>query len=199
MVLASRRKTASGYGRYLAWLRDTGKLEPSCLPQERVTKEIVTGYVDHLAAYNRGYTVLCRVQELYDAIRVMAAGAGVGVAATDRLGRPLAHAACQEQDRPDPASPSAGRAGHGADGARGLRRRPDAASARRAVPRRPDDRPSRLSAGSYLQLRRHRHWQLAPGNGDPQQRALCRPAGLEPAALCQESGDAARRIAKPNP
>ena len=72
MVLASRRKTASGYGRYLAWLRDTGKLEPSCLPQERVTKEIVTGYVDHLAAYNRGYTVLCRVQELYDAMRVMA-------------------------------------------------------------------------------------------------------------------------------
>jgi len=69
---ASRRKTASGYGRYLAWLRDTGKLDPSCLPQERVTKEIVTGYVDHLSAYNRGYTVLCRIQELYDAIRVMA-------------------------------------------------------------------------------------------------------------------------------
>ena len=32
----------------------------------------MAAYVDHLLAVNRGYTVLCRVQELYDAIRVMA-------------------------------------------------------------------------------------------------------------------------------
>jgi site-specific recombinase XerD len=69
---ASRRKTASGYGRYLTWLRDTGKLDPSCPPADRVTKELVTAYIADLGACNRGYTVLCRVQELYDAMRVMA-------------------------------------------------------------------------------------------------------------------------------
>jgi integrase len=69
---ASRRKTASGYGRYLAWLNAKSSLDPSCPPADRVTKEQVSAYVADLSARNRGYTVLCRVQELYDAIRVMA-------------------------------------------------------------------------------------------------------------------------------
>ena len=69
---ASHRKTSSGYGRYLAWLQARGLLDFCCPPADRVTKELVAAYVDHLLAVNRGYTVLCRVQELYDAMRVMA-------------------------------------------------------------------------------------------------------------------------------
>jgi len=70
--LASRRKTSKGYGRFLAWLEQMGLLDPSCSPADRVTPELATAYVEHLFASNRGYTVLCRAQELYDAIRVMA-------------------------------------------------------------------------------------------------------------------------------
>jgi integrase/recombinase XerD len=69
---SSRRKISSGYGRYLAWLSAKGLLDPCCAPGDRVTKEFVTAYVEDLAAHNRGYTVLCRAQELYDAIRAMA-------------------------------------------------------------------------------------------------------------------------------
>ena len=69
---ASRRKTSSGYGRYLVWLGARDLLDSSCPPADRVTKDLVAAYVDDLAICNRGYTVLCRVQELYDAIRVMA-------------------------------------------------------------------------------------------------------------------------------
>src|SRR5262249_7633872 len=47
-------------------------LDPAATPAERVTREKVAEYVEHLLALNRGYTVLCRLQELYDAIRVMA-------------------------------------------------------------------------------------------------------------------------------
>jgi integrase len=68
---ASRRKTASGYGRYLAWLEAKGSLDPCCPLADRVTKERVTAYIEDLGACNRGYSGLCRVQELYDAIRVM--------------------------------------------------------------------------------------------------------------------------------
>jgi site-specific recombinase XerD len=69
---ASRRKISSGYGRYLVWLQARGLLDPCCPPADRVTRERVADYVDHLLAVNRGYTVLCRAQELYDAMRVMA-------------------------------------------------------------------------------------------------------------------------------
>jgi site-specific recombinase XerD len=69
---ASLRKTASGFGHYLAWLQDRGRLDPASLPADRVTKEQVSAYVEDLSARNRGYTILCRIQELYDAIRVMA-------------------------------------------------------------------------------------------------------------------------------
>ena len=73
--LASRRKTSNGYGRFLGWLDNIGNLDPACAcPTERVTQQQAAAYVDHLLARNRGYTVLCRVQELYDAIRVMAPG-----------------------------------------------------------------------------------------------------------------------------
>ena len=47
-------------------------LDPALAPAERVTRERVGAYIEHLQAANRGYTVLCRVQELYDAIRAMA-------------------------------------------------------------------------------------------------------------------------------
>jgi integrase len=69
---ASRRKTSKGYGRFLAWLDAEGRLSPSCSPADRVTKEAVAAYLDHLRANNHGYTVLSRIQELNAAVRVMA-------------------------------------------------------------------------------------------------------------------------------
>jgi len=69
---ANHKKTSKGYGRFLTWLDGEGLLSSSCSPADRVTQEHVAAYVESLSARNRGYTVPDRIQELYDAIRVMA-------------------------------------------------------------------------------------------------------------------------------
>ncbi len=69
----SRTKAARGYGRWLSWLCEHG-LDPEQAPADRVTAPAVKTYVADLARINGDFTVLCRVQELYDAIRVMAPG-----------------------------------------------------------------------------------------------------------------------------
>jgi integrase/recombinase XerD len=68
----SRQKTAKGYGRWLGCLDGHDLLDPLSKPADRVTPKRVAAYVADLTAINKGYTVLCRVQELYDSIRVMA-------------------------------------------------------------------------------------------------------------------------------
>jgi integrase/recombinase XerD len=68
----SRAKTARGYGRWLSWLSEKGQLDPEQAPGDRVTALAVRAYVADLASINGDFTVVCRVQELYDAIRVMA-------------------------------------------------------------------------------------------------------------------------------
>src|SRR5436190_18153301 len=69
----SRQKIAKGYGRWLTWLGIRGLLGPKTDPAERVTRDAVRDYVADLRiANNAPYTVLARVQELYQAIRVMA-------------------------------------------------------------------------------------------------------------------------------
>jgi len=70
----SRAKTARGYGRWLSWLSEKGQLDPKQAPGDRVTAPVVTTYIADLARLNGDFTVLCRIQELYDAIRVMAPG-----------------------------------------------------------------------------------------------------------------------------
>jgi integrase/recombinase XerD len=69
---ASRFKAAHGYRFWLSWLAEHGLLDPNLEPAERVTQERVAAYVAELQAERAPYTVLCRVQELYDALRAMA-------------------------------------------------------------------------------------------------------------------------------
>lgn len=69
---ASRRKTASGYGRWLQWLILTGQYDPALPPGQRVTRERVAAYLHHLGQTVSSITQLCRTQELLDALRVLA-------------------------------------------------------------------------------------------------------------------------------
>jgi len=68
----SRIKTAKGYGRWLCWLEQKGLLDPALTPGARVTIPLIADYVATLSASCAPYTVVCRLQELYDALRVLA-------------------------------------------------------------------------------------------------------------------------------
>lgn len=70
--LSSKRKTAAGYGCWLCWLTQEGLLDPTLAPGARVTKTLVADYVAMLLGSCAPYTVVCRLQELYDALRVLA-------------------------------------------------------------------------------------------------------------------------------
>jgi integrase/recombinase XerD len=74
----SRRKTAGGYGFFLCWLQAQSAWNPEAGPTDRVTRDRVVAYVAELRRDCAPYTVLCRVQELYDAVRVMAPEADWG-------------------------------------------------------------------------------------------------------------------------
>jgi hypothetical protein len=69
---ASRFKTACGYSAWLSSLAAKGLLDPNMGPAGRVTREGVAAYIAELRAKLAPYTVLCRVQELHDALRTMA-------------------------------------------------------------------------------------------------------------------------------
>jgi integrase len=71
---ASRFKTARGYDAWLRWLAAHKQLDLNMEPADRVTCEHVAAYVAKLQAEVSPYTVLCPVQELYDALRAMAPG-----------------------------------------------------------------------------------------------------------------------------
>jgi integrase/recombinase XerD len=68
----SRFKTARGYKAWLSWLAVKDVLDPETEPAARVTPDRVAAYVADLQIELAPYTVLCRVQELYDALRLMA-------------------------------------------------------------------------------------------------------------------------------
>jgi hypothetical protein len=68
----SRNKTAKGYGRWLGWLTQKGLFDPSLAPGARVTKPLVADYVSALSLHCAPHTIVCRLQELYDALRVLA-------------------------------------------------------------------------------------------------------------------------------
>ena len=67
----SRYKTAVGYNAWLSWLAAKNLLDPDLSPVDRVTPERAVAYIAELQAERAPYTVLCRVQELYDALRVV--------------------------------------------------------------------------------------------------------------------------------
>jgi integrase/recombinase XerD len=68
----SRKKTAKGYGRWLGWLTQKCLFDPSLAPGLRVTRLLVADYVAELSSSCAPHTVVCRLQELYDALRVLA-------------------------------------------------------------------------------------------------------------------------------
>jgi len=66
-------KTEHGYGRFLTWCDRQGNLSPESVPGDRVTDRAVADYIDHLLAVGNGtQTAICRIEELYNALRVMA-------------------------------------------------------------------------------------------------------------------------------
>lgn len=69
----SQTKTAKGWGRFLTYLRGH---DADCLhqpPQARVTLRRVKAYVRHLQELgNSSATILCRLQELGDALKILA-------------------------------------------------------------------------------------------------------------------------------
>jgi hypothetical protein len=69
---ATRRKTARGYGRFLFWLRERGELDVTADAAARITHERLMFYLDDLQSANRGHTIQNRIQELGDAMRVLA-------------------------------------------------------------------------------------------------------------------------------
>lgn len=68
----SALKTQKGYGVWLQWNIWRGVNIYIMAAQALVTREAVIAYVADLQATNASMTVACRIQELYDAIRVMA-------------------------------------------------------------------------------------------------------------------------------
>jgi hypothetical protein len=69
---ASRFKTARGYWHWLRWLDAHGFCDPNLSAADRVTRDRVAAYVAELTPVCAPYTVLCRIRELLDAMRVMA-------------------------------------------------------------------------------------------------------------------------------
>ena len=68
----SRRKAAQGYGYWLHWLQRQGWLQAEILPAARVTRDRVAQYVRDLTPIYAPYSRAARVQELYDALRLLA-------------------------------------------------------------------------------------------------------------------------------
>ncbi|MFO1147572.1 MAG: hypothetical protein U1E62_04275 [Alsobacter sp.] len=63
-------KTATGYGLWLAWNLARG-VDISAAPEALVTREAVATWLAEIAAQRSSYTLACRAQELFDAVRVM--------------------------------------------------------------------------------------------------------------------------------
>jgi integrase len=69
---ASRFKTARGYGYWLSWLATKGFCDHNLGPADRVSRERVAAYIAEITPARAPFTVLRRIRELYDALRVMA-------------------------------------------------------------------------------------------------------------------------------
>ena len=68
----SRFVIARGYRYWLSWLKAKRLCDPSLVPAARVTRERVIAYIADIEPSRAPYTVLSRVQNLYDALRAMA-------------------------------------------------------------------------------------------------------------------------------
>jgi hypothetical protein len=68
---ATRAGTVAGYGRWLSWISEKG-LKMNEPPADRVTPPRVKAYILDLRGINGGSTIVTRVEQLYNAIRVIA-------------------------------------------------------------------------------------------------------------------------------
>jgi len=68
----SRRSVASGYGRWIGYLQAVVPAARALAPAERISRDRIRRYIDHLAAEITPAGVFNYVKHLYDAIRVMA-------------------------------------------------------------------------------------------------------------------------------
>ena len=71
---ATIHKYRRGYGRWLDFLIQSGRLRADDQPGDRVTRQAVRAYVEHLRRSCAPYTVYTRLAELCSTIRVMAPG-----------------------------------------------------------------------------------------------------------------------------
>ncbi len=67
----TNRHVAGGYGRWLAWGRHAGPLDESQPPAARITRQAVAAYLSALAGHNGTLTRVSRLEELYQAARIM--------------------------------------------------------------------------------------------------------------------------------
>lgn len=65
------RKVTKSYGRYLHFLGSTGSLKDASKPSERVSRDLVTRYIETLRAEVAPKTLAGRIVDLGEAIRVM--------------------------------------------------------------------------------------------------------------------------------
>jgi integrase/recombinase XerD len=63
---------ASGYGRLLSFLVETGELDAAASPEMRVNRALIEAYVVHLRERNHSSTVAARILQLIRAMAVMA-------------------------------------------------------------------------------------------------------------------------------
>jgi integrase/recombinase XerD len=73
-AVATSSNIAKGYGRFLSLLVEIGDLDPSEAPAKRITRSRVEIYIAHLRERNHTSTVVARVRELSEAMRIMAPG-----------------------------------------------------------------------------------------------------------------------------
>lgn len=69
---ATRGMELNGYGRWLTWLVQTGRLDPTSSPADRVTTEAASSYLAELKRAVAPFTVSARIQQLGNAMRVIA-------------------------------------------------------------------------------------------------------------------------------
>jgi integrase len=68
----SSSSIAMSYGRFLAYMSQTGVLDPAARPQDRVTPDFVQAYIAHLRTLNSPGGIACKIIHLSRAIAVMA-------------------------------------------------------------------------------------------------------------------------------
>jgi integrase/recombinase XerD len=68
----TRQKYRGGYGRWLTFLISSGRYQADLPPEERVTREAVSAYIDQLYAQVASWTVWSRIAELLAVCRAIA-------------------------------------------------------------------------------------------------------------------------------